>query len=158
MKNKIEKTNAMRVLDSHNIEYEHYTYDNLTLSSAELAESVGVDIDALYKTLVCVGKSGQNYVFMVRSNGELDLKKAAYVTGEKSIEMIPQKTLLPLTGYVHGGCSPIGMKKVFPTFIDEVAEEKDIIAFSGGKVAHQIKTSLASLRVVLPVKSADIAK
>lgn len=90
MKNKIEKTNAMRVLDSRNIEYEHYTYDNLTLSSAELAESVGVDIDALYKTLVCVGKSGQNYVFMVRSNGELDLKKATYVTGEKSIEMIPQ--------------------------------------------------------------------
>lgn len=155
---KIEKTNAMRVLDGIKAEYEHFTYDNLTLTSDELAQKTGVDTDALYKTLVCIGKSGQNYVFMVRTKGELDLKKAAKVSGEKWIEMIPQKTLLPLTGYVHGGCSPIGMKKLFPTFIDEIAETKEKIVFSGGKVGHQIKTTLESLKKAANVKSADIAK
>ena len=158
MKQKIEKTNAMRVLDALKAEYEHTNYDNITLSSDELAERLGIDTDSLYKTLVCVGKSGQNYVFMVPTKGELDLKKAAKAAGEKSIELIPQKALLPLTGYVHGGCSPIGMKKLFPTFIDEIAETKELIVFSGGKIAHQIKTSLDNLKKAANVKSADIAK
>jgi Cys-tRNA(Pro)/Cys-tRNA(Cys) deacylase len=158
MKTKVEKTNPMRVLDALKLDYEHFTYDNMTLSSEELAEKVGVDPDGMFKTLVCVGKSGQNYVFMVPTVGELDLKKAAQVTGEKSIEMIPQKTLLPLTGYVHGGCSPIGMKKLFPTFIDEVAMAKTVIAFSGGKVAHQIKTKPANLLAAMKITVADIAK
>lgn len=157
-KNNVEKTNAMRALDASNLEYEHFAYDNLVLTSEELAKSVDVDIDALYKTLVCEGKSGQNYVFLVRVNGELDLKKAAKAAGEKSMQMIPQKTLLPLTGYVHGGCSPIGMKKAFPTFIDEIAETKTVIAFSGGKVGRQIKITLKDLRCVIDIPSADIAK
>ncbi len=158
MKQKIEKTNAMRVLDGIKAEYEHFTYDNMTLSSDELAEKVGVDTEALYKTLVCVGKSGQNYVFMVPTKGELDLKKAAKASGEKWVEMIPQKTLLPLTGYVHGGCSPLGMKKLFSTFIDEIATTKELIVFSGGKVGHQIKTKLEYLQKAANVKVADIAK
>ena len=158
MKQKIEKTNAMRVLDALKADYEHTTYDNMTLSSDELANKLGIDTDALYKTLVCVGKSGQNYVFMVPTKGELDLKKAAKAAGEKFVEMIPQKTLLPLTGYVHGGCSPIGMKKQFPTFIDEIAETKEVIAFSGGRVGHQIKTTPDNLKKAAGVKSADIAK
>jgi Cys-tRNA(Pro)/Cys-tRNA(Cys) deacylase len=158
MKEKLEKTNVMRVLDHHGIAYESYSYDNMTLSSSELADSVGVDRDGMFKTLVTVGKSGQNYVFMVPSAGELDLKKAAQVTGEKSIEMIPQKALLPLTGYIHGGCSPIGMKKQLPTFIDRAAEGKTHIAFSGGKVGRQVKMAPAELYKVINVKSADIAK
>ena len=158
MKSKTEKTNAMRVLDTLKAEYVHTNYDNITLSSDELAERCGVDTDSLYKTLVCVGKSGQNYVFMVPTKGELDLKKAAKASGEKWVEMIPQKSLLPLTGYVHGGCSPIGMKKLFPTFIDEIAETKELIVFSGGKIAHQIKTTLDNLKKAANVKSADIAK
>lgn len=158
MKTKIEKTNAMRVLDGIKAEYEHTNYDNMTLTSDELAEKLGIDTDALYKTLVCVGKSGQNYVFMVPTKGELDLKKAAKASGEKWVEMIPQKKLLPLTGYVHGGCSPLGMKKAFPTFIDGIAETKPIIAFSGGRIAHQIKTKLEYLQKAANVKVADIAK
>lgn len=158
MKTKIEKTNAMRVLDALKVEYEQYSYDNLALSSDELAQSVGVDTDVLYKTLVCVGKSGQNYVFMVRTKGELDLKKAAKAAGEKSMEMIPQKALLSTTGYIHGGCSPIGMKKLFPTFIDEIAQTKSLIVFSGGKVGRQIKTTLDNLKLAAKVKSADIVK
>ena len=158
MKQKIEKTNAMRVLDSIKAEYEYSDHDNMTLSSDELAERCGVDTDALYKTLVCVGKSGQNYVFMVPTKGELDLKKAAKASGEKWVEMIPQKSLLPLTGYVHGGCSPLGMKKQFPTFIDEIAATKERIVFSGGRVACQIKTKLEYLVKATNVKVADIKK
>ena len=158
MKEKIEKTNVMRVLDHHGVDYESYAYDNLTLSTSAIADAVGVDRDGMFKTLVTVGKSGPNYVFMVPSAGELDLKKAAQVTGEKSIEMIPQKALLPLTGYIHGGCSPIGMKKQLPTFIDRVSEGKTVIAFSGGKVGRQVKMAPAELYKVINVKSADIAK
>ena len=158
MKEKIEKTNVMRVLDHHGVDYESYAYDNLTLSTSALAEAVGVDRDGMFKTLVTVGKSGQTYVFMVPSEGELDLKKAASVTGEKSIEMIPQKALLPLTGYIHGGCSPIGMKKQLPTFIDKVSDTKTVIAFSGGKVGRQVKMTPEALHSVIDVKSVDIAK
>ncbi len=158
MGKKEEKTNVMRILDALKAEYEYFTYDNGTMSAGEIAHAIGVDPDALYKTLVCVGKSGQNYVFMVRSEGELDLKKAARAAGEKSMEMIPQKTLLPLTGYIHGGCSPIGMKKQFATFIDEIAETKEKICFSGGKVGHQVRTTLENLRKAVSVTSADIVK
>ena len=158
MDKNIEKTNVMRVLDALKAEYEYFTYDNGTMTAGEIARCIGVDPDALYKTLVCVGKSGKNYVFMVRSEGELDLKKAARAAGEKSMEMIPQKNLLPLTGYVHGGCSPIGMKKLFPTFIDEIAETKPLICFSGGKVGHQVRTTPENLRKAVPVTAADIIK
>jgi len=158
MGKKEEKTNVMRILDAQKAEYEYFTYDNSTMNAGDIARAIGVDPEALFKTLVCVGKSGQNYVFMVRSEGELDLKKAAKAAGEKSMEMIPQKNLLPLTGYIHGGCSPIGMKKLFPTFIDGIAAEKELICFSGGKVGHQVRLKLADLQKAVPVKVADIAK
>ena len=115
------KTNVMRVLDQHKIAYTPYTYgDGVTaLSGTEVAELLGKDPLNVFKTLVTAGRSGRNYVFVVPVCCELSLKKAAEAAGEKSIEMIRSKELLPLTGYVHGGCSPIGMKKKFPTFIDE---------------------------------------
>jgi Cys-tRNA(Pro)/Cys-tRNA(Cys) deacylase len=158
MKTKNEKTNVMRFLDAKKAEYESYFYDNLTLTSEELTSSIGIDIDAMFKTLVCEGKSGQNYVFMVRVNGELDLKKAASVTGEKSISLIPQKMLLPLTGYIHGGCSPVGMKKPFVTCIDESALDHDTICVSGGKVGLQIELEPEDLAAVTSADFGDIAK
>ena len=103
-----------------------------------------------------VGKTGEHYVFMVPVAEELDLKKAAKASGEKSIDMISQKELLPLTGYVHGGCSPIGMKKQFKTFIHETAESFDRIIFSAGKIGYQVELPLESLRKVVPVRSADL--
>ncbi|MDO4841504.1 MAG: aminoacyl-tRNA deacylase, partial [Phoenicibacter congonensis] len=117
---------------------------------------LGEDPDSVFKTLVTVGKSGEHYVFMVPVACELDLKKAANAVGEKSIAMIKSKELLPLTGYIHGGCSPIGMKKQFTTTIDETAELYDKILFSGGKLGCQIEATLADLQKVTPVKLADI--
>ena len=115
----MDKTNVMKMLDKKKIEYKGYTYGNgEAMSGTEVAKLIGKEADAVFKTLVTVGKSGKNYVFVVPSSKELDLKKAAKAAGEKSIEMIKSKELLPLTGYVHGGCSPIGMKKAFATFID----------------------------------------
>ena len=156
MKEKIEKTNVMRVLDHHGVDYESYAYDNLTLSTSAIADAVGVDHDGMFKTLVTVGKSGQNYVFMVPSEGELDLKKAASVTGEKSIEMIKAKELLPLTGYIHGGCSPIGMKKPFRTVIHETAPSFETIFFSAGKIGVQIEMPFSSLQKAIRISACDI--
>ena len=112
----------------------------------------------VFKTLVTVGKSGEHYVFVVPANKELDLKKGAKCAKEKSIEMIPQKELLPLTGYIHGGCSPIGMKKQFKTFIHKTAQDFDRIYFSAGRVGNQVSTSLESLQKVIDVVPADIIK
>lgn len=109
------KTNVMRVLDSKKLAYNHYAYDNSTVNGVEVARLLGQDPDRVFKTLVTRGKSGGFFVFMVPVAEELDLKKAARACGEKAVEMLPQKELLPRTGYVHGGCSPIGMKKQFPT-------------------------------------------
>ena len=111
------KTNAMRLLDRHKTEYRSYSYDNSrALSGIEVATVLGQNPKQVFKTLVTVGKSRQHYVFMIPVAEELDLKKAAAAAGEKSVEMVKSKELLPLTGYVHGGCSPLGMKKQFPTF------------------------------------------
>ena len=156
MGKKEEKTNVMRILDALKAEYEYYTYDNGTMNAGEIARCIGVDPDALFKTLVCVGKSGQNYVFMVRSEGELDLKKAARAAGEKNIVMIKQKELLPLTGYIHGGCSPIGMKKQFPTFTDATAENFETILFSAGRIGYQVEITLDELRKVLKFELVDL--
>lgn len=144
MKNnkKIDKTNAMRLLDAAKVQYEMHTYDSeVAISGVEVAEYLGEDVDKVFKTLVTVGKSKINYVFMVPVACELDLKKAAKATGEKSIEMIKSKELLGLTGYIHGGCSPLGMKKVFKTFIHDSAKDFDTIIFSGGKIGLQIETN-----------------
>ncbi len=135
-----DKTNVMRVLDKEKISYSAHVYDpDPTKSGEEIAASIGEDPDKVFKTLVTQGKSGQYYVFVVPVKCELDLKKAAKAAGEKSVAMIKQKELLPLTGYVHGGCSPIGMKKSFPTFIHETAVQLDRIFVSAGKVGYQIE-------------------
>lgn len=158
MAKKEVKTNVMRVLDSKKIPYNHYTYDNTIVNGAQVAVALGQEPGCVFKTLVTVGKSGEHYVFMVPVEEELDLKKAAKATGEKSIEMIAQKQLLPLTGYIHGGCSPIGMKKVFKTTADITALDYDTIVFSAGKVGFQVEVAPKDLEKIVPMSFADIVK
>ncbi len=154
---KEEKTNVMRVLDGKKIAYESHTYEpDATLTGEEIAGILGEDPAKVFKTLVTQGKSGAYYVFVVPVMEELDLKKAAKASGEKAVSMIKQKELLPLTGYVHGGCSPIGMKKQFPTFFHETASEFDKVFVSAGKVGFQIELSPANLISVSGGKLADI--
>ncbi len=158
MAKKQEKTNVMRILDQKKIGYSHYAYDNTKLNAEEVANALNQEVGKVFKTLVTVGKSKEHYVFVVPANKELDLKKAAKVAKEKSIEMIHQKELLPLTGYIHGGCSPIGMKKQFKTFIHKTANDYDTICFSAGRVGNQVELPLSSLQKVIPVEVADIIK
>mgnify|MGYP002523827763 FL=1 len=140
------KTNVMRVLEQKRIKYKGYTYEcTEALSGTEVAKALNENPDHVFKTLVTVGKSNVHYVFMIPVAKELNLKKAAAAAGEKNIEMIKSKDLLPLTGYVHGGCSPIGMKKQFKTVIDESAENFEAIIFSGGKIGYQVELSLQDL-------------
>ena len=156
MKSK-DKTNVMRVLDAKKIPYESHFYEaDPTLSGEEIAGILGEEKEKVFKTLVTQGKSGGYYVFVVPVAEELDLKKAAKAAGEKSVSMIKQKELLPLTGYVHGGCSPVGMKKAFPTFIHESAPSFEKIFVSGGKVGAQIEVSPTDLMDVCRIKTADI--
>lgn len=157
MKKKTEKTNVMRVLDQNKIEYAcHYYYDTDAISGSDVAVVLGQDPRQVFKTLVTVGNSRANYVFIVPVNENLDLKKAARAVGEKSIEMIKVKELLPLTGYVHGGCSPIGMKKQFKTVMDISAQSLDTIIFSGGKIGYQVELAPSDLQRVVPFDFADI--
>lgn len=150
MSRKEEKTNVMRILDQKKIEYKSYNYlQTGAVNGMEVAEALDEDPGMVFKTLVTVGKSKTNYVFVVPVNKELNLKKAAHSVGEKSIEMIKQKELLPLTGYVHGGCSPIGMKKQFSTTIDRSAENYGRIIFSAGKIGYQVEVSLEDLEKVI---------
>ena len=143
---KPEKTNVMRVLDSKKISYTSHEYEpDPTLTGVQIAAILGEAPANVFKTLVTLGRSGTHYVFVIPVHAELDLKKAAKASGEKSIEMIRQKELLPLTGYVHGGCSPIGMKKPFPTFIHSSAETLEKIYVSAGKVGSQIELSPSDL-------------
>ncbi len=154
---KEEKTNVMRVLDGKKISYQSHSYEpDATMSGEEIAAILGEDPDNVFKTLVTQGKSGAYYVFVVPVRAELDLKKAAKASGEKSIAMIKQKELLPLTGYVHGGCSPVGMKKQFPTFIHETASVLEKIFVSAGKVGFQIELSPSDLISVAGCVVADI--
>ena len=154
-----DKTNVMRVLDQKKIPYEHYSYDNSQAGSgAEVAKMLGQDPKKVYKTLVTVGKSKKNYVFVIPVEEELDLKKAAEAVGEKSIEMLKSKELLPLTGYVHGGCSPIGMKKSFSTVLHETAKTQDTIIFSAGKIGYQVEVSPNELAKVIRFTFADLIK
>lgn len=154
-----EKTNAMRLLEQQKIVYKDYTYNTKqAISGVEVAKLLEQDQEQVFKTLVTVGKSLGHYVFMIPVAEELDLKKAAKITGEKSIEMVKSKELLGLTGYIHGGCSPIGMKKIFPTFIHETVILYDTIIFSGGKIGYQVEISLQELQQLVDVKVADITK
>ena len=156
---KDDKTNVMRVLDGKKIPYESRAYEqDATLSGEQIADILGEDADRVFKTLVTVAKSGEHYVFVIPVRLGLDLKMAAKACGEKSIDMIKQKELLPLTGYVHGGCSPIGMKKPFKTFIHETAPTYDTIFVSAGKVGYQIEIKPQDLIGVTGCTVADIAR
>lgn len=155
----MDKTNVMRILQQKKIEFKEYFYWNTNATNwVEIAKILNEDENTVFKTLVTVWKSWQHYVFMVPVAKELDLKKCANVVNEKYIEMIPQKELLPLTWYIHGGCSPIWMKKVFPTIIHSFAQNLDSIIFSGGKVWYQVELSTKDLSKVVNLKFADIAK
>ena len=157
MKKKTDKTNVMRIIEQHKLPYESHDYSATgAISGMEVVEALGQDAGQMFKTLVTQGASKTYYVFMVPVNAELDLKKAAKAVGEKSIAMIKSKELLPLTGYIHGGCSPIGMKKQFKTTIHATAESYDTILFSGGRIGCQIEMSLDNVRKVVPVNTADI--
>ena len=154
---KEEKTNVMRVLDGKKISYESHAYTpDATMSGEEIAGILREDPEKVFKTLVTQGKSGTYYVFVVPVGAELDLKKAAKASGEKAVSMIKQKELLPLTGYVHGGCSPIGMKKQFATFIHETATSFDKVFVSAGKVGFQIELAPSDLIGVARCTVADI--
>ena len=140
MKKNEEKTNVIRILEQNKINFKVYNYINSTaISGTEVADYLGEDYNIVFKTLVTIGKSGNHYVFLVPVNKELDLKKAAIVVEEKSIEMIKSKELLPLTGYIHGGCSPVGMKKHFPTYIESSAKDQPSIRISAGKRGIQME-------------------
>ena len=159
MGKKEDKTNVMRVLDSLKLPYAHREYEkDSKLTGADIARSLGENPNAVFKTLVTVAKSKKHYVFMVPVEKELDLKKAAKAVGEKNIEMIAQKELLPLTGYVHGGCSPIGMKTQFATTADESALLFDEIMFSAGRVGSQVKMKVDDLQKAVPIAFADLTK
>lgn len=150
------KTNVMRILDRFKIEYKHYTYaDTDAISGIEVATVLGQNPEQVFKTLVTVAKSKKYYVFMLPVAHELDLKKAAQAVSEKSVEMLKSKELLPLTGYVHGGCSPIGMKKPFPTVIDSTAQDFETIIFSAGKIGYQVELNPNELSKIL--KNIDFA-
>jgi len=154
---KEEKTNVMRLLDGMKISYESHSYKpDASMSGEEIAGILGEDPRKVFKTLVTQGKSGEHFVFVVPVVEELDLKKAAKACGEKAVSMIKQKELLPLTGYVHGGCSPIGMKKQFLTFIHETAAGFDTVFVSAGKVGFQIELSLQDLISAASCRVADI--
>ena len=149
---KEEKTNVMRLLDQKKISYNHYSYvDSGALNGVEVARFLNQDENRVFKTLVTVGKSKSNYVFVIPVAKELDLKAASKAVGEKSIEMLKSKDLLPLTGYIHGGCSPIGMKKTFKTVVDESAKKFDKIIFSGGKIGYQVELSPEDLAMIIPI-------
>ena len=153
------KTNVMRILDNFKVNYKHYSYtDTDAISGIEVATVLNQNPEQVFKTLVTVSKTKKYYVFVIPVAKELDLKKAAKSVNEKSIEMLKLKDLLPTTGYVHGGCSPIGMKKFFTTVIDETAKKFNTIIFSGGKIGYQVELSLNDLSKVIKYSTADITK
>lgn len=152
----MEKTNAMRQLDRKKASYQVHSYTGGALSGTEVAAALGQPPEHVFKTLVTVGKSGGYYVFLVPVAESLNLKKAASSVGEKALSMLPQKDLLPMTGYVHGGCSPIGMKKQFPTVAHFTAADFETICFSAGKIGLQIECAPSVLAAIIPLKMADI--
>ena len=153
------KTNVMRILDAHRISYHEYCYLGTgAISGVEVADVLKQNPNQVFKSLVTVSKDKKHYVFLVPVAKELDLKKCAKAVSEKNIEMIPQKELLGLTGYVHGGCSPIGLKKEFPVVIDSSAKNFETIIFSAGKIGYQVEVALEDLKKVIPYGMANIAR
>ena len=158
-KEKTEKTNVMRLLEQKGIPYTPHDYRaSGAVGGTEVAAALDEVPARVFKTLVTQGASGGHYVFVIPVAEELDLKKAAKAVGEKSIAMLPQKELLPLTGYLHGGCSPIGMKKPFPTVLHQSAAEQESIYVSAGKVGFQVEVAPADLQKMLPMRLADVIK
>ena len=162
---KITKTNAVRILEAAKAQYELMTLPleetsegPVAVSARRVAELLGQKAEVVFKTLVTVGKSREHYVFVGPGSGELDLRKAARAVGEKSIEMIPSKELLPLTGYIHGGCSPVGMKKTFKTVIDASAENYETIFISAGRIGLHMEIALSELRKAVSFTVADIVE
>ena len=152
-----EKTNVIRILDKNKIKYNSYSYEcEGAISGVEVAKLLNFDEEKVFKTLVCTSKSKQNYVFVIPVAEELDLKKAASAVGEKSVQMVKFNELLPLTGYIHGGCSPIGMKKFFKTTLHVTAKEQEQIVFSAGKIGHQVEMSIDELKKVIKFDFADL--
>lgn len=157
MKTKDEKTNVMRILDQKKVKYNSYNYLKTgVISGMEVAKALDENPNLTFKTLVTVSKTNNHYVFLVPVNKELDLKKAAKAVNEKNIEMVKSKELLSLTGYIHGGCSPVGMKKSFKTVIDSSARKYDKLIFSGGKIGYQVETTLDELKKVINFDLKDI--
>ena len=157
-KHKEEKTNVMRILDQKRVPYTPHTYPvgDTAPDGVSVASMMGQDPAAVFKTLVCRGAGGGFYVFDIPVAATLDLKKAAKAVGEKSVAMIAQKELLPLTGYIHGGCSPVGMKKPFPTVFHESVNGLETVTVSAGKVGHQIECRPADLIALVGADTADI--
>lgn len=152
-----EKTNVMRLLEQAKISYEEFTYGpEVGTNGVDVAHALGQDVTHVYKTLVTTGKSGAHYVFVVPVAEGLDLKKAASSVGEKAIEMLKSKELLPLTGYIHGGCSPIGMKKFFTTTVHSTAKDQEYMMFSGGRIGYQVKVAPGDLEKMIRLTYADI--
>ena len=153
------KTNAMRILEQHGISYKEYVLDLIeAVDGVTCANMLGVNLESTFKTLVTIGKSGRYYVFVIPVVSTLSMKKAAQAVDEKNVEMIPMKDLLKVAGYVHGGCSPIGMKKVFTTIIDVTALLFDIIIFCGGKIGFFLAVNLVVVGKVVPVSFVDIVE
>ncbi len=154
-----EKTNVMRMLEQKKLPYVAHCYkDSGAVSGAEVAAALNQNPAHVFKTLVTVAEPNRHYVFIVPVLAELDLKKAAKAVGEKRVEMLKQKDLLPLTGYIHGGCSPIGMKKLFRTVADESMKTCETVCVSGGKVGWQIEIAPDNLQKAVPIIFADILK
>ena len=151
------KTNVMRILDKVKINYKSYSYAGTgAISGKDVAKILGLNPEQVFKTLVTKSKSGNFYVFIIPVEKELDLKKAASAAGEKSLEMLKQKELLPVTGYVHGGCSPIGMKKYFKTFVDSTALNFKTIIFSAGKIGYQVETTPEDLGKIIHIDFKEV--
>jgi len=153
----MDKTNVMRILEQKNIDYTPREYDNAVTDGESVAKILGEDPDSVFKTLVTVSDKNENLVFAVPVNCSLNLKKAAKAANVKSVVMIKQKELFPLTGYVHGGCSPVGMKKQLRTFIEETAEVFDKICVSAGKVGFQVQINPEELKNIVNAQFSDLA-
>lgn len=152
-----DKTNVMRILEQKKVEYQAYTYEtDGSLTGRDVAKLLNKDENAVFKTLVTEGKSREHYVFVIPVHKELDLKKASEVANEKNISMVKSKDLLGLTGYIHGGCSPIGMKKAFQTFFHETIKELESITFSAGKIGYQVEVKVSDLEKVVDYRLADL--
>ncbi len=159
MSKKEFKTNVMRIFEQKKANYKSHSYaDTDAISGKEVAEALGENPDRVFKTLVTQGASKAYFVFMIPVLKELDLKKAAKAVNEKNIAMIKSKDLLPLTGYIHGGCSPVGMKKLFKTTIHQTATDFDTIYFSAGKIGYQVETNLDELKKIIPFELKDITE